>query len=196
MDEMKNWRIWRAAALVAITIALGACGGGDEPSQAATDMTERPDDLAEVVEGGSYEECLGQATSTMEQSGELTELLGEDVNLTTAASPELIDEVTTVMAECLGTEGVAKVVVAEISFGTVSTPPETATFLTERISGDGYALLRSWFATIRQERIPDDIVAVTAEHYAACFPASAVVSGGQPTPLTAEEAACADQVFA
>ncbi len=206
MDKVMIWRGWCAAAPIAIIIALSSCGGGDEPGQAptsrepaadsaATDTTERPDDLAEVIESGSYEECLSRAILTIEEDGELAELSGEDVNLTKAASPELIDEMTAVMADCLGTEGVADTVVAEISFGAARTPAETAHCLAGRISGDEQALLRSLFAAIRQERLTDDVVAPTAEHYAACFPASVVISALQPIPLTANETACADDIY-
>lgn len=209
MDEVSNRRAWRAAVSVAIIVALGACGGGDEPSQAptsgqldadstATNATERPDDLAEVVEGGTYEECLGQAVLTLDESGELvelTELLEEDVNLTMAASPELTDEITAATADCLGAEGVADAFVAEISFGDVRTPAEVAPCLAGRISGDEQAVLRTWFAVIRQERLADDVVATAAGHYAACIPGSAVISAAQPIPLTGGETACADDLY-
>lgn len=204
---MGTEKSWPLTFLIACMFAFGACGGGDDPAQVAnseqvgeesepTATTERAEDVVDVIENGSYEECFGQAMSTLEDSSEFAELADSNANMTMAASPELIDQITAAFADCLGPVGVAEMVVAEISFGGARTPAETAPCLAERITGDEEAVVRSWFAAARQERIADDVAATTGEHYAACFPAAALVSASQPIPpLTDEERACANDTY-
>lgn len=195
----------RAAMVIASMMAIGACGGSGEAdrnsgsaavAEPTTESTgDPPENIGEVIVAGDYGECLVQAASTIDQADELQDLLAQDVNVSKAASPQLVDSLSSSMAECLGPQGVADTLVAEISLSSVRLTEETAVCLAGQIAGDETPLMRAYFGSVRQEQLSDELVTVAAGHFADCVPASPLVDLGQPVPLSLEEAQCVDEGF-
>lgn len=181
-------RAWISSGVLGLLMASGCATSTSSPSSGSL-APEGPTAAVETPDSG---ECIRRA---MAENAEAVQLSTQDGNLTEMASPALVDYLAESWAGCLGTEGVSQLLAADLSVSGNKLPSETVSCLNESASGDEVALMRFYFAVVRQEPPAQDVGDTAAGHLSSCVPGSTLWMGQLPVPLGSAEVQCLDDSY-